>query len=114
MHASPSSARCGSPGRRTAISSPFLIGRDSHGKWVVRDRAGLHGAVFVDRSEALHFAMLEHGRRPQAVPMIPGTLDFNIGEAEKTVREDRQGLLQAKSKSAAEHESHGLVVERSR
>lgn len=114
MHASPSSARCASPRRRPAISFPLLIGRDSHGKWVARDRAGLHRAVFVHRSEALHFAMLENEGGPQAALMVPGILDFSVGEAEETACEDRQRIIQTKSGSAAEHESHGRVAEPSR
>ena len=50
----------------------FLIGRDSEGHWVARDTQGLRGGLFVDRTEALKFALFENGRRPQAVVMVPG------------------------------------------
>ena len=69
---------CEPPLRPLSRSSLFFIGTDSGGNWVVRDRAGLCGGLFVDRSEALRFAMLENGRRPQAVIMVPGILDFSI------------------------------------
>jgi hypothetical protein len=49
----------------------FVIGRNSRGNWVVRDQSGLRGGLFVDRTEALRFALLENGRRPQAVLMVP-------------------------------------------
>ena len=35
--------------------------------WVVQDQSGLRGGLFVDRVEALKFAMFETGNRPQAV-----------------------------------------------
>lgn len=59
----------------------FLMGRDSHGNWVVQDRRGLCGGIFVDRKSALRFAMFENGNRPQAVLMVPGVfeLDMNRG-----------------------------------
>jgi hypothetical protein len=56
-------------------ASLFRIGKDSHGHWVVQDQQGLRGGLFVDRAEALKFAMLENGNRPQAVIMVPGILE---------------------------------------
>jgi len=59
-------------------SSLFRIGKDSHGHWVVQDQQGLRGGLFVDRSEALKFAMFENGNRPQAVIMVPGVLELDM------------------------------------
>lgn len=65
-----------SPGN---LRSPtFLVGRDSHGNWVVQDQQGLCGGLFVDRTEALKFAMFENGRRPQSVIMVAGVLELNM------------------------------------
>jgi hypothetical protein len=59
-------------------SSLFLIGKDSHGRWVVQDQLGLHGGLFVDRAQALKFALFENGNQPQAVVMVPGVLELNM------------------------------------
>ena len=59
-------------------SSLFLIGKDSHGHWVVQDQAGLHGGLFVNRAQALKFALFENGNRPQAVVMVPDVLELNM------------------------------------
>jgi hypothetical protein len=56
----------------------FLIGKDSRGNWVVQDDQGLCGGLFVDRAQALRFAMLENGSRPQAVVMVPGIFELDI------------------------------------
>ncbi len=56
----------------------FLIGKDSHGNWVVQDEQGLCGGLFVNRTEALRFAMFENGNRPQAVIMVPGVFELNM------------------------------------
>lgn len=60
-------------------SSLFLIGRDRAGHWVVRDLQGLRGGLFVGRAEALKYALFENGNRPQAVVMVPGVLEFDVG-----------------------------------
>jgi hypothetical protein len=57
-----------SAGRNPA---PFLIGKNSRGNWVVQDPSGLRGGLFVDRTQALKFAMSENGSRTQAVIMVP-------------------------------------------
>jgi hypothetical protein len=59
-------------------SSLFLIGKNSRGQWVVQDQKGLRGGLFVDRAEALKFAMFENGKRPQAVIMVPGVLELDM------------------------------------
>ena len=64
------------PPLRPSRSSLFFIGRDNRGNWVARDRAGLCGGLFVNRSEALRFAMQENGRRSRAVIMVPGILEL--------------------------------------
>lgn len=66
-----------------ATSPLFLIGRDSHGNWVVQDEKCICGGLFVDRAEALRFAMFENGNRPQAVIMVPGVFELDMS---------RQGL----------------------
>jgi hypothetical protein len=62
----------------------FMIGRNSRGNWVVRDQAGLRGGLFVDRTEALRFALFENGRQPQAVLMVPGILELDLDQTTST------------------------------
>ena len=56
----------------------FMIGKDRQGHWVVQDRQGFCGGLFVNRAEALRFAMFENGNRPQAVIMVPGIFELDI------------------------------------
>jgi hypothetical protein len=56
----------------------FMIGKDSRGNWVVQDRQGICGGLFVNRAEALKFAMFENGNRPQAVIMVPGIFELDM------------------------------------
>src|SRR5262245_29098669 len=57
----------------------FRMGKDSRGNWIVQDDQGVCGGLFVDRKHALRFAMLENGSRPQAVVMVPGIFELDIG-----------------------------------
>jgi hypothetical protein len=59
-------------------SQLFFIGKDSRGKWVVQDQQRLCGGLFIDRAEALRFAMFENGHRPRAVVMVPGVLELDL------------------------------------
>jgi hypothetical protein len=56
----------------------FMIGKDSRGNWVVQDDQGSYGGLFVNRAEALKFAMFENGNRPQAVVMVPGVFELDM------------------------------------
>jgi hypothetical protein len=62
----------------SSLSRLFRIGKDSHGNWVAQDQQGLCGGLFVDRAEALKFAMFESGHCPQAVIMVPGVLELDL------------------------------------
>jgi hypothetical protein len=56
----------------------FRVGKNSRGNWVVQDQSGLCGGMFVNRTEAVKFAMFENGNRPQAVIMVPATLELDM------------------------------------
>jgi hypothetical protein len=66
------------PSLSSSKPSLFLVGRDKDGHWIARDQRGLRGGLFVDRAEALKFAMFENGNRPQAVVMVPGVLELDM------------------------------------
>ena len=73
--------------RSSSHSSLFRVGKDSHGHWVVQDQQGLRGGLFVDRAEALKFAMLENGNGPQAVIMVPGVLELDMVAKPRAARQ---------------------------
>ena len=76
----PPSARPRSPLRL------FRIGKNSRGNWVAQDQQGLCGGLFVGRAEAVKFAMFENGNRPQAVIMVPGTLELDMSGKPQAIR----------------------------
>ena len=68
----------GEPASTARAKSLFRVGRNSRGNWVVQDQTGLCGGLFVNRVEAVKFAMFENGHRPQAVIMVPGILELDM------------------------------------
>ena len=67
------------PSTQSCTRSPlFLIGKNSRGNWVVQDDQGSCGGLFVNRAEALKFAMFENGNRPQACVMVPGVFELDM------------------------------------
>jgi len=54
---------------------------------VVQDQNGLCGGLFVDRAEAVKFAMFENGNRPQAVVMVPGILELDMSAKPQRTRQ---------------------------
>jgi hypothetical protein len=85
---------CEPPLRPQSSSTLFFIGTDRHGNWVVRDQTGLYGGLFVNRSEALRFAMLENGHRPQSVVMVPGILEFSVDGPATAAANDSTGVAE--------------------
>ena len=77
------------PSLSSAKSSLFLVGRDRDGHWIARDQGGLRGGLFVDRTEALKFAMFENGNRPQAVVMVPGVLELDMTAKPRSAQHSR-------------------------
>lgn len=74
----------------------FSVGRNSRGQWVVQDEGCRCGGLFVDRTQALKFALFENGHDPQAVIMVPGVFELNLTqETEGGSRRDRKGMARA-------------------
>ncbi|MGE3149416.1 MAG: hypothetical protein AB7K04_10150 [Pseudorhodoplanes sp.] len=73
-------------GRHISSHRITLIGRNRHGHWVVRDRDGLHGGLFVKRAEALRYALSENGGARNAVVMVPDGLELYPGPGANATR----------------------------
>jgi hypothetical protein len=56
----------------------FYLGKDSQGHWVVKDRSGLRGGIFIGQAEALRFALFENGHDQNAIIMVPGVLELDM------------------------------------
>ena len=62
----------------------FMIGRDRHGNWVVRDQKGTSGGLFVSREAALRYVRSESGYRPRALVVVSGNFELDIASKRAT------------------------------
>ena len=81
----------------TPTAELFLVGRNSRGNWVVRDKSGLRGGLFIDCAEALRFDLFENGRRPQGAIMIPGVPELDLTKAVSQPSTDPEVGLERKA-----------------
>ena len=57
----------------------FMLGQDLRGNWVVQEQKSARGGLFVNRDAALRFIRAETGRQPQAIVMVSGILELDMG-----------------------------------
>lgn len=60
-------------------STLVFIGKNSRGHWVAQEQNGLYGGLFINRAEAVRYALFENGHRPEALVTAPNILELDIG-----------------------------------
>ena len=56
----------------------FVIGRCRGGGWIVSDRLGQVGGIFVSEAAARHFAFEESFRHPEQIEVLDRTFEFDL------------------------------------
>jgi hypothetical protein len=56
----------------------FMVGQDRRGNWVVQDKRGMRGGLFVNCEAALRYVRSENGFKPQAVVMVSGGFELEM------------------------------------
>ncbi|WP_063799922.1 hypothetical protein [Bradyrhizobium valentinum] len=51
----------------TPVVSTVFIGKNRRGNWVAREQNGIFGGLFVNRTEALKYALFENGHHPETI-----------------------------------------------
>ena len=76
--------------------SLVFIGRDSHGNWVAQEQNGLFGGLFINRVEAVRYALFENGHHPEAIVAAPSALELDMtGPALRGLAEPLENLRRA-------------------
>ena len=63
---------CSSP------SNLVFIGRNSRGQWVVQEQSGLFGGLFVNRAQAVKYALFENGRHPEIIVELSREIELDM------------------------------------
>ena len=54
-----------------------FIGRNSNGQWVAQEQNGLFGGLFVDRAQAIKYALFENGHHSETIVELSRTIELD-------------------------------------
>jgi hypothetical protein len=77
---------------QAASASPencLLVGRNSRGHWIVRDRSSRHGGLFASLAAAQRYARVQNVSRDATIVMVPGCLELDLSAPSLHVRKRR-------------------------
>lgn len=66
------------PSCSTAASAIVFIGRNRRGEWVAREQNGLFGGLFVNRAQAVKYALFENGHHPETIVELPREVEIDL------------------------------------
>ncbi|TYO60866.1 hypothetical protein FXV83_41380 [Bradyrhizobium hipponense] len=66
------------PHPRSLAPWTVFVGKDRHGNWVARERNGLFGGLFVNRAQALKFALWANGHHPETVVEVSREIELEL------------------------------------
>ena len=66
---------CSSP------SAIVFIGRNRRGQWVAQEQNGLYGGLFVNRAQAVKYALFENGHHPETIVELARDIELDMGGA---------------------------------
>lgn len=59
-------------------SNLVIIGRNSRGNWVAQERSGLFGGLFVNRAQAMKYALFENGDQPATIVLTADIVELDL------------------------------------
>jgi hypothetical protein len=62
----------------SSASTITLIGKDSRGNWVAQEQNGLYGGLFVNRAQAIKYALFENGHHPETILELPREIELDL------------------------------------
>lgn len=62
----------------SAASTIVFIGRNRRGQWVAQEQNGLYGGLFVNRAQALKYALFENGHHPETIVELSREIELNM------------------------------------
>jgi hypothetical protein len=62
----------------SAASAIVFIGRNRRGQWVAQQQNGLYGGLFVERTQAIKYALFENGHRPETIIELSREIELDM------------------------------------
>jgi hypothetical protein len=66
------------PSCRSASTIVF-VGKNSRGNWVAQEQNGLYGGLFVNRAQAVKYALFENGHHPETIIELSREIELDTG-----------------------------------
>jgi hypothetical protein len=63
----------------SSTSTLVFIGRNSRGNWVAQEQNGLYGGLFVNRAQAIKYALFENGHHPKTIVELSREIGLDMG-----------------------------------
>ena len=63
----------------SAASTIVFVGKNSRGNWVAQQQHGLYGGLFVNRAQAVKYALFENGHHPETIIELSREIELDIG-----------------------------------
>jgi hypothetical protein len=67
------------PPSSSSASTIVFIGRNSRGNWVAQEQNGLYGGLFVNRAQAIRYALFENGHHPETIIELKRAIELDMG-----------------------------------
>ena len=65
----------------SSASTIVFVGKDKGGHWVVQEQNGLFGGLFVNRAQAIKYALFENGQHPETIVELPREIELDMGKS---------------------------------
>lgn len=62
----------------SSASSIVFIGRNCRGQWVAQQQNGLFGGLFVNRAQAVKYALFENGQHPEMIIELSREIELDM------------------------------------
>jgi hypothetical protein len=64
-----------------SASTITFIGKNRRGNWVAQEQHGLYGGLFVNRAQALKYALFENGHHPETIVELAREIELDVNGA---------------------------------
>lgn len=62
----------------SSASTIVFIGKNSRGNWVAQEQNGLYGGLFVNRAQAVKYALFENGHHPETIVEVSREIELDM------------------------------------
>ena len=64
----------------SSTSAIVFIGKNSRGNWVAQEQNGLYGGLFVNRAQAVKYALFENGHHPETIVELSREIELDMSD----------------------------------